>query len=92
MNKSNRVNVSTTQRTTESMSHNGWDLQFSYERIGEEAPQSVTVQGTKKEANAASIYVSKNLNQTNVVFNNTAFDTDLVAALVTELDIIMPAK
>jgi len=90
MSKSNRVNVSTTQRTTESMSYNGWELQFSYERIGNEAPQSVSVQGTKKEANSASVYVSKTGTQLNVVFNYASFDADLVSELVKELDSIMP--
>jgi hypothetical protein len=92
MSTTKRKAVATTQKTTESMTHADWDVQFNYETVGSEKPQSVSVQGTKKDANGASVYVAKTNSQVNVVFNNTPFEADLVTALVKELDEIMPAS
>jgi hypothetical protein len=91
MNTSKRVNVSTTQKTTETLEVHGWDLTFNYEQSGNDSPQSVSINGIKKEHNHASVYVSKTNTQLNVVFNNDKYDGDLVEVMVKELDLIMPS-
>jgi hypothetical protein len=87
-----RVNISTRTQKNDSMEVNGWKLNFQYSFEEGKPVKDVQVNGnfTSSELGGTQPYVSysKNGTSTNISFNNTECDNELVAAIKAEVDLI----
>lgn len=84
-----RVLVSEHTKRTSSLEFNGWKLTIVDE--GEPGKQITTVSISGSKAPSAYLNYQKNGQSVNVNFNNSEYDTELMAAIQVEIDDITQA-